>query len=150
MIALLQRVTESNVVVGHREVARIGPGLLVLLGVERGDSEAIAADLAGRVVAYRIFSDQTGKMNLNVQQAGGAVLVVPQFTLAADTQRGLRPSFTPAADPETGARLFRHFADTVAGYGVPTGQGEFGADMAVHLVNSGPATFWLQIPPAAQ
>lgn len=149
MIALLQRVSEASVIVNGKLVAEISRGILALIGVERGDSEQNASRLLQRLVAYRIFPDETGRMNLNLKQSDGQLLLVPQFTLAADTNSGNRPSFTPAAPPAEGERLFDHLA-TLAAVELPNMQtGVFGADMKVHLVNDGPVTFWLQVPPAA-
>lgn len=145
MIALLQRVSGASVDVSGERIAEIGSGLLVLVGVERTDGDAQAEKLAARVVAYRLFADAAGKMNRSVRDVGGAVLLVPQFTLAADTSSGLRPSFTPAAPPESGSRLFEALVAAVAATGVPHAQGQFGADMQVTLTNDGPVTFWLQV-----
>jgi len=127
----------------------ISTGTLALIGVQRGDSERQAQRLLQRVLAYRIFPDDAGKMNLNLEQAGGSLLLVPQFTLAADTDSGNRPSFTPAAPPAEGERLF-HYLVMLAEQALGSVEaGVFGADMKVHLVNDGPVTFWLQVPPAA-
>ena len=150
MIGLLQRVSRASVEIEGREVAAIGNGLLVLLGVERGDSETQAARLLERLLAYRMFADDAGRMNLDVRAIGGGLLLVPQFTLAADTRKGNRPSFTPAADPETGARLFRHLCEQAQRQHVYTRWGEFGAHMQVALVNDGPVTFWLRVNPGIQ
>lgn len=147
MIALLQRVKRAEVAVGGEVIAEIGTGLLVLVGVVRGDSNAEAERLARRVLSYRIFSDAAGKMNLSVRDVGGGVLLVPQFTLAADTNGGLRPSFSTAATPELGAALFERFAAHVRASGVPFACGRFGADMQVSLTNDGPVTFWLETEP---
>ena len=149
MIALIQRVSEAAVLVNGDVVGEIGLGILALIGVERGDSEQQADRLLQRLLAYRIFPDDAGRMNLDVRQAGGRLLLVPQFTLAANTNKGNRASFTSAAPPAEGERLFDYFAEHAAGAleGVQTGR--FGADMKVHLVNDGPVTFWLQVPPAA-
>ncbi len=148
MIGLLQRVTEAAVRVDGDRIAAIGPGLLVLVGVERGDGEAEARRLAERLLGYRVFADADGRMNAGVVDAGGAVLLVPQFTLAADTRKGMRASFTPAAEPETGRTLFERLAEYVRDGGVEVRCGRFGADMQVALVNDGPVTFWLRVPPA--
>jgi D-tyrosyl-tRNA(Tyr) deacylase len=121
--------------------------LLVLLGIERGDGPEEASKLATRLLAYRVFADDLGKMNKSVRDVGGAVLVVPQFTLAADTSGGLRPSFSKAAPPAVGAELFDAFVAAIAATGVPHACGRFGADMQVTLTNDGPVTFWLQVPP---
>ncbi len=147
MIGLLQRVTQAEVTVGDERVGRIGPGLLVLVGVERGDNEVTARRLAERLLGYRVFSDPEGRMNLNVRDVAGGVLLVPQFTLAADTARGARPSFTPAAAPEEGERLFGYLVTQMKEQQVPVETGRFGAEMKVSLVNDGPVTFWLQVKP---
>jgi D-tyrosyl-tRNA(Tyr) deacylase len=145
MITVIQRVTRAEVTVGERLVGRIGPGLLALVAVERGDTEAEANRLAERMLGYRIFGDDEGKMNRNVGDIGGEVLLVSQFTLAADTRKGLRPSFTPAADPATGRRLFDYFVEQVSQRHPTVATGEFGADMQVSLVNDGPVTFTLRL-----
>jgi len=119
--------------------------MLVLVGVERSDGPEEAHKLASRLVAYRVFADSAGKMNRSVREVGGALLLVPQFTLVADTSGGLRPSFSRAAPPETGARLFDALVSAVAATGVPHACGRFGADMQVALTNDGPVTFWLQV-----
>lgn len=148
MIALLQRVSEARVVVDGRITGEISSGILALIGVQRGDTEQQAKRLLQRLLAYRIFPDESGKMNLDLRQAGGRLLLVPQFTLAADTNSGNRPSFTPAAPPEEGKRLFNRFT-ALAEQELPGVQtGLFGADMQVQLINDGPVTFWLQVPPA--
>jgi D-aminoacyl-tRNA deacylase len=143
---LIQRVSSASVSVEGAPVASIGRGLLALVGVERGDTAAEAARLAERVLAYRIFADAQGKMNLSLKDIGGELLAVPQFTLAADTHSGLRPSFSSAASPDEGNKLFELFAAEAA-KAVRTGSGRFGADMQVSLVNDGPVTFWLQVSP---
>lgn len=130
------------------QIGAIGPGILALVGVERGDGEAEAARLADRVLAYRIFGDAQGKMNLSLKDIGGELLAVPQFTLAADTQSGLRPSFSSAAAPADGELLFIKFAEKAAET-VHVVTGRFGADMKVSLVNEGPVTFWLQVKPTS-
>jgi D-tyrosyl-tRNA(Tyr) deacylase len=149
MIALIQRVRRADVTVGNEVVGAIGSGMLVLLGVEAGDTPAELHKLADKVLKYRLFSDDAGKMNLNVQQAGGQLLVVSQFTLAADTNSGLRPSFTPAARPEVAEPMYLQFVAYCRAQGLTVATGQFGADMQVGLVNDGPVTFWLQVPPAA-
>jgi D-tyrosyl-tRNA(Tyr) deacylase len=128
-------------------IGRIGAGLLVLAAVERGDREAEAERLAEKILGYRVFGDADGKMNLSLKDTGGGLLLVSQFTLAADTAKGLRPSFTPAADPETGRRLFDHFVATARARHGTVETGRFGADMQVELVNDGPVTFILRVPP---
>lgn len=149
MIALIQRVRRADVTVGTEVVGAIGSGMLLLLGVEAGDTTAELRKLADKVLKYRLFSDEAGKMNLNVQQAGGQLLVVSQFTLAADTNSGLRPSFTPAARPEVAEPMYLQFVDYCRAQGLTVATGQFGADMQVGLINDGPVTFWLQVPPAA-
>ena len=144
MIALLQRVTEATVEVNGKKIAEIGPGLLVFIAVEKNDTEVQVNRLASRVVNYRVFPDHQGRMNLDVRQAGGELLLVPQFTLAADTDKGNRPSFTPAASHEDGQRLFQDFAGVAGSLFPRVCSGQFGADMQVSLVNDGPVTFWLQ------
>ncbi|EPP1034461.1 D-aminoacyl-tRNA deacylase [Cronobacter turicensis] len=145
MIALIQRVTHASVRVGEEVTGEIGPGLLVLLGVEKEDDEQKANRLCERVLGYRIFSDEQGKMNLNVQQAGGSVLVVSQFTLPADTEKGLRPSFSRGAPPVQAQALYNYFVSRCRAAGITTETGRFAADMQVSLTNDGPVTFWLQI-----
>jgi D-aminoacyl-tRNA deacylase len=143
---LIQRVASASVSVEGAPIASIGRGILALVGVERGDTAAEAARLAERVLAYRIFADAQGKMNLSLKDIGGELLAVPQFTLAADTHSGLRPSFSSAAAPDAGQHLFLEFARK-AEQAVKTGTGRFGADMQVSLVNDGPVTFWLRVSP---
>jgi len=145
MIALLQRVTEAEVEVNGETVSEIGPGLLVFIAVEKDDTQHQVIRLASRLISYRVFPDREGRMNLNVQQAGGELLLVPQFTLAADTDRGNRPSFTPAANPEEGQRLFLELVNKVSGLYPRVISGRFGAEMKVSLVNDGPVTFRLQV-----
>lgn len=147
MIALLQRVSCASVAVDEQVMAQIGPGLVVFLGVEHGDGPAQAERLLERVLSYRVFADAEGRMNLDLRQVGGALLLVSQFTLAADTARGRRPSFSTAADPATGQRLYEHFLVGAQAQGVPVAQGRFGANMQVSLVNDGPVTFWLRVSP---
>ncbi|ATZ96427.1 MULTISPECIES: D-aminoacyl-tRNA deacylase [Dickeya] len=145
MIALIQRVSGASVTVEGAVIGEIDHGLLVLLGVEQGDDEQKAARLCEKVIGYRIFSDDNGKMNLNVQQAGGSLLVVSQFTLAADTQKGMRPSFSRGAAPAEADRLYQYFVGQCRERGLTTETGRFAADMKVSLVNDGPVTFWLQV-----
>ncbi|MFZ9967457.1 MAG: D-aminoacyl-tRNA deacylase [Steroidobacteraceae bacterium] len=147
MIALLQRVTEAWVRISNEPVASIGPGLLVLVGVEAGDGPEEARRLAQRTCHYRVFPDANGQMNLDVGAAGGAILAVPQFTLAADTQRGNRPGFSTAAPPGEAEPLFQEFAGAIRAHLGRVETGRFGADMSVGLVNQGPVTFWLQVRP---
>ncbi len=143
MISLLQRVCEASVTVGNQEIGRIGKGLLILLCAEKNDTEKEADILLNRLLGYRVFSDENDKMNLSVTAIGGELLIVPQFTLAADTKSGTRPSFSPAAPPDIGKKLFDYFVAQAKGKlpGIQTGQ--FGADMKVSLTNDGPVTFWL-------
>lgn len=149
MIALLQRVTEARVEVGDELVGRIGPGLLVFLGVEPRDRPAQAEMLLDRVLDYRVFADAEDRMNLSVRATGGGVLLVPQFTLAADTRSGLRPGFSTAAPPALGQALFEHaVAHARRALGERVATGRFGAHMQVHLVNDGPVTFRLYTAPA--
>ena len=145
MIALLQRVSEASVRVEGEVVGEIACGLMVLLGVERGDSETEADRLLERVLGYRVFADENDKMNLSLRDIQGGLLIVPQFTLPADTRKGTRPSFTPAAAPEEGRRLFDYFASQANNSHPTVETGRFGADMQVALINDGPVTFWLQI-----
>jgi D-aminoacyl-tRNA deacylase len=152
MIALIQRVSRADVRVGERVTGAIGAGLLALVCAERGDTQAVADKLVAKVLAYRVFSDAAGKMNLPVRDIDGAgraggLLLVSQFTLAADTSSGLRPSFTPAAPPEEGRQLFEYFVHQARALHPVVETGEFGADMQVSLVNDGPVTFWLQVRP---
>ena len=144
MIALIQRVTQAKVEVGGEVVGQIGKGLLVLLGVEKDDDRQKADKLAEKVLNYRVFSDENDKMNLNVQQVAGEVLVVSQFTLVADTQKGLRPSFSKGATPSLANELYEYFAQK-CGEKVNVECGRFAADMQVSLTNNGPVTFWLQV-----
>ncbi len=143
MRALLQRVTRAEVRVGERVVGSIGPGLLVLLGVGHGDDAATADALARRVCELRIFEDEDGRTNRSLIDVAGAALVVSQFTLYADTKRGRRPGFTDAASPDRAIELWRRVAAGIEAQGVPVALGEFGAAMAVELVNDGPFTIWL-------
>ena len=140
MLAVLQRVREAKVVVAGRTIGEIGAGLLVLVCAERGDSEAQADKLLARLLKLRIFSDEAGKMNRSVQDVGGGLLLVSQFTLAADVSGGNRPSFTNAAPPEEGRRLYDYFVAQARQAHAIVQTGEFGADMQVHLVNDGPVT----------
>ncbi|QIA64510.1 D-tyrosyl-tRNA(Tyr) deacylase [Vibrio astriarenae] len=144
MIALIQRVSEAAVRVDGEVVGEINKGLLVLLGVEKDDDEAKAKRLMERVTTYRVFEDDAGKMNLNVQQVEGEVLVVSQFTLPADTKKGTRAGFSRGAHPADAERLYDYFADQCE-LVLPTQRGRFAADMKVSLINDGPVTFWLQV-----
>jgi len=142
--AVIQRVTEARVEVGDETVGAIGRGMLVLLGVEKGDGERDAAWLAEKIVGLRIFEDTAGKMNLALQEIGGEVLAVSQFTLAGNCAKGRRPSFDTAAPPDEANRLYELFVAKVRGLGVPVATGVFQAEMRVHLVNDGPVTFILE------
>ena len=144
MIALIQRVTQAKVDVNGETIGQIGKGLLVLLGVEKEDNQEKADKLAEKVLNYRIFSDENDKMNLNVQQAKGELLIVSQFTLAADTQQGLRPSFSKGAPPALANELYEYFIQK-CGEKLPVSTGKFAADMQVSLTNDGPVTFWLNV-----
>ncbi|MCK7630658.1 D-aminoacyl-tRNA deacylase [Shewanella sp. JNE10-2] len=145
MIALIQRVSRASVLVDNQTLGSIDKGLLVLLGVEREDNREKMEKLATKVMSYRVFSDENGKMNLNLEQVGGSLLVVSQFTLAADTGRGLRPSFSGAGTPDQALTLYEEFVAFCRDKGVTTETGQFGADMQVSLVNDGPVTFNLQV-----
>ncbi len=147
MIALLQRVTQASVSVEGQEIGRIQKGLMVLVCAERDDTEKEAQALLTKLLTYRVFSDAAGKMNLNLEQADGALLLVPQFTLAADTRSGTRPSFTPAAPPDVAKKLFDYFVASAREAHAIVETGRFGADMQVSLTNDGPVTFWLQVEP---
>jgi len=145
MRALIQRVTESSVIVEGEVIGEIGAGMLILVCAMQGDTSANADALAAKISKLRIFTDEAGKMNRSILDTDGAVLVVSQFTLAADTSRGNRPGFSGAATPDEGRALYEHFADQMRGHGVEVAMGQFGADMAVHLVNDGPVTIWMDI-----
>ena len=148
MIGLLQRVSHASVTVENRVIAEIGNGLLVFVAVETGDAESQATRLMERILAYRIFADDRERINLDVRGVGGSVLLVPQFTLAADTRKGNRPGFSRAASPELGRRLFDFLVHLGTGAPVPVVTGQFGATMRIDLSNEGPMTFWLRVPPA--
>jgi D-tyrosyl-tRNA(Tyr) deacylase len=154
MIALLQRVKSASVTVEGEKIADIGQGLLVLLGVEKDDDDETVSRMAEKILKYRVFADSADKMNLSVMDISGSVLMVPQFTLAADTCKGLRPSFSSAASPEKGLAMFSQLIDIMRVKGemiveeLPENwlqTGQFGADMAVELINDGPVTFYLSI-----
>jgi D-tyrosyl-tRNA(Tyr) deacylase len=154
MIALIQRVKSASVMVDEKMISSIDQGLLVLLGVEKEDETSVAERLAEKILKYRVFADDEGKMNLSVLDIRGSVLMVPQFTLAADTQKGLRPSFSNAASPEKGLAMFNQLIDIMRVKGKSISPdlpadwlqtGQFGADMAVRLLNDGPVTFNLKI-----
>ena len=149
MLALIQRVAQARVTVAGRETGAIAAGLLVLLCAERGDTEREADKLLAKLLRLRIFSDAAGKMNRSVQDVAGGLLVVSQFTLAADTAGGNRPSFTQAAPPDEGRRLYDHFVAAARAAHSQVATGEFGADMQVALVNDGPVTIPLRVVPAA-
>jgi D-tyrosyl-tRNA(Tyr) deacylase len=148
MIGLLQRVAEAKVEVDGASVGAIGSGLMVLVCAERGDSEAEADRLLERLLGYRVFGDADGKMNLSLRDVRGGLLLVPQFTLAADTHKGMRPSFTPAASPADGERLFDYFVSRARASYPAVETGRFGAHMQVSLTNDGPVTIWLRVEPA--
>lgn len=143
MRALIQRVTEASVQVDGKVIGEIGAGLLILVCAMQGDTTANADTLAAKTSKLRIFTDEAGKMNRSLLDIGGAALVVSQFTLAADTSRGNRPGFSAAAAPDEGRVLYEYFADQMRGLGIKVATGEFGADMAVHLINDGPVTIWM-------
>ncbi|GAB1594760.1 D-aminoacyl-tRNA deacylase [Lysobacter claricitrinus] len=144
MLALIQRVTRAEVSVDGEVVGAIGPGLLALVGVEPGDGEAQVARMAERLLGYRVFADEAGRMNLGLAQSGGALLLVSQFTLAADTASGMRPGFQTAAPPEIAEPLFNRLVQTCRSAHPTVETGRFGAHMVVSLVNDGPVTFLLR------
>ncbi|MFZ1625313.1 MAG: D-aminoacyl-tRNA deacylase [Gammaproteobacteria bacterium] len=148
MITLLQRVKRASITVDGKQIAEIGPGLMVLVGVERADGRPQALRMAERILAYRIFPDPVGRMNLSLRDVRGELLLVPQFTLVADTSRGNRPGFEQAASPEQGEALFRQLVESATALGCRTQTGQFGADMDVELINTGPASFLLHVPHA--
>ena len=145
MIALIQRVSEAKVVVNNKNIGEIKQGVLAFIGIEKNDSEEQVTRLLDKVLSYRIFADADDKMNLSVQDVEGGLLLVPQFTLAADTQKGCRPSFSSAAVPELGEKLFNEFIKQAKTKYKHIETGQFGADMKISLVNDGPVTFWLQV-----
>jgi len=147
MIGLLQRVSSAKVVVGGETTGAIDGGLMVLVCAVKGDTEKEADQLLAKLLSYRVFSDDAGKMNKSVTDVAGGLLLVPQFTLAADTNSGTRPSFSPAAAPADGKRLFEYFVSQARLKHPVVGTGVFGADMKVSLTNDGPVTFWLQVSP---
>lgn len=147
MIALIQRVTHSSVKAGDVCLGAIDTGVLALIGIQRNDSEATAGRLLERILNYRIFPDAQGRMNESLRTIGGGLLLVPQFTLAADTRKGTRPSFTPAEAPQKAERLFDRLVELAREAHSEVSAGRFGADMAVQLVNDGPVTFWLEVSP---
>ncbi len=144
MRALIQRVTDASVTVDDEVIGQIGPGLLILVCAMQGDTAAASATLAAKISKLRIFKDDAGKMNLSLAQTGGSALIVSQFTLAADTSRGNRPGFSQAAPPAEGEALYQQFIADMSALDIPTATGQFGADMAVRLINDGPVTIWLE------
>lgn len=144
MIALLQRVLESKVVVEGQTIGQIDQGLTVLVGVQKDDTQAKADKLLDRLLHYRVFADENDKMNLDIQQIQGGLLLIPQFTLAANTQKGRRPSFDSSAPPEQAEALFNYFIEQARARYSCVETGQFGADMEVHILNDGPVTFWLE------
>lgn len=145
MIALIQRVIESKVVVDGKTIGAIDQGIMALIGVEQGDDTARADKLLKKILGYRIFSDEEDKMNLSLEAVNGGLLLVPQFTLAANTKSGMRPSFSSAAPPAQGQELFDYLTHQAKATYSNVETGEFGADMKVHLINDGPVTFTLQV-----
>lgn len=145
MRALIQRVSDAQVVVDGQTIGKIGPGLLVLVCAMQGDDASKPAQLAAKISKLRIFADDAGKMNLSLKDTGGSALVVSQFTLAGDTSRGNRPGFSSAARPDEGRALYEQFASEIAALGITTETGKFGADMKVTLTNDGPVTLWLDV-----
>lgn len=143
MRALLQRVSHASVAVEDQTIGQCGPGLLILVCAMQGDTDAEADRLAAKIAKLRIFTDDAGKMNRSILDAGGSALVISQFTLAADTSRGNRPCFSTAAAPDEGRRLYEYFAARIAAHGIPTETGRFGTDMKVSLLNDGPVTIWI-------
>ncbi len=146
MIGLIQRVTEAAVRIDGQVVGAIGRGLLTLVGVRRGDDEAAVERLLERLLGYRVFPDAQGRMNLSLREISGGLLLVPQFTLAADTHKGMRAGFSAGAPPEEAQRLFAHLLARARAEHADVGAGAFGAEMQVSLVNDGPVTFWLETP----
>ncbi|GFD75728.1 D-aminoacyl-tRNA deacylase [Alteromonas marina] len=145
MIGLIQRVSQANVTVAGEVIGEIGNGMLVLLGVEKKDGDEEIEKLANKLCRYRMFNDEDGKMNLNIEQVGGEFLVVSQFTLVADTQKGNRPGFSRGAPPEHGEAIYKKFVNTLKNKGMTVATGEFGADMQVGLINDGPVTFQFNV-----
>lgn len=145
MIGLIQRVSQANVTVAGEVIGEIGYGMLVLLGVEKKDGDEEIEKLANKLCRYRMFNDEDGKMNLNIEQVGGEFLVVSQFTLVADTQKGNRPGFSRGASPEHGEAIYKKFVNTLKNKGMTVATGEFGADMQVGLINDGPVTFQFNV-----
>ena len=147
MIGLLQRVSEAHVDVDGKTIGAIGAGLMVLVCAERYDTATEAERLLERLLDFRVFADAAGKMNLSLRDVAGGLLLVPQFTLAADTGKGSRPSFTPAAPPDIGSQLFKHMLACARRAHAPVAAGQFGAMMKVSLINDGPVTLWMQVHP---
>jgi D-tyrosyl-tRNA(Tyr) deacylase len=145
VIGFIQRVSQANVTVAGEVIGEIGYGMLVLLGVEKKDGDEEIEKLANKLCRYRMFNDEDGKMNLNIEQVGGEFLVVSQFTLVADTQKGNRPGFSRGASPEHGKAIYKKFVDTLKSKGMTVATGEFGADMQVGLINDGPVTFQFNV-----
>jgi D-tyrosyl-tRNA(Tyr) deacylase len=150
MIALIQRVSSASVTVAGQQIGAIEGGLLALIGVQPSDTESTAERLLQRLIAYRVFPDAAGRMNCSLAETGGGLLLVPQFTLAADTRKGNRPGFSTAAPPERAAALFEHLCALARRHHSTVQTGRFGADMSVALVNEGPVTFWLQVGEGAE
>lgn len=149
MIGLLQRVSQAEIHIDRRLRAKIDHGLLVFIGVERGDGEGEAERLLTRLLTYRVFADDQGRMNRSLKDMRGALMLVPQFTLPADTHKGTRPSFSSSASPTLAEALFEYLVRAAKARHEPVETGSFGADMQVSLINDGPVTFWLQVPPQA-
>ena len=145
MIALLQRVLQASVSIDDETIASIDEGVLAFIAVQKQDDKACTDRMCERVLGYRMFADQAGRMNKSVVEVGGGILLVPQFTLAANTRKGLRPSFSCAASPQQGAALFAYFLTKLSAKYATVRVGKFGADMQIHLINDGPVTFWLEI-----
>ena len=145
MRAVVQRVSEARLTINEKTESSMGPGLVILLGIEESDEEADIQWLSGKISKLRIFNDTTGVMNLSIREQGGEVMIVSQFTLAGDVSRGNRPGFSTAAAPDQGRALYLHFIGQIEALGIPTATGAFGADMAVSLTNDGPVTLWLDI-----
>ncbi|WP_294949638.1 D-aminoacyl-tRNA deacylase [Sulfurivirga sp.] len=145
MICFIQRACQGRVEVDGETVGEIGYGMVVLVGFERGDDEARLSRMADKLIGYRLFADDNDRMNFDIRQIDGEILLIPQFTLAADTRKGLRPNFTPAAPPETARELFGRFVETVRAKHPKIATGRFGANMQVTLCNDGPVSFWLQV-----
>ncbi|WP_372740638.1 D-aminoacyl-tRNA deacylase [Neptunomonas sp.] len=144
MKGLIQRVSQASVEISGSCAGQIGPGILLLLGIEKNDTQAVADKLLNKILAYRIFSDSDGKMNVSLQQTAGGLLIVSQFTLVAETMKGLRPGFSNGASPEQGIALYNYFVAQAQKLHAPVETGEFGADMKVQLINDGPVTFMLE------